>query len=145
MLKPKRHRQLAEINVVPYIDVMLVLLVIFMVTAPLIFQGVNVNLPEANSKLIDQKSEEPIVLSISANGSYYLNIAALPTQQVLANDIVNQVSNELRKSVVAAGQRQVLIKGDKNINYGKVIQAMTLLQQAGANNIGLITQPEDKP
>jgi len=147
MLKPKRHRQLAEINVVPYIDVMLVLLVIFMVTAPLLFQGVEVNLPTASAKPVAAKPQEPIILSVDASGNYYLNIDSNPTRPILANDLLNLVARELKKpnSQSVTEPRQVLIKGDRNINYGKVIQAMVLLQQAGAVNLGLITEPENKP
>lgn len=142
MLKQKRHRQLAEINVVPYIDVMLVLLVIFMVTAPLLFQGVNVNLPTANAKPVDAKPLEPIVVSIDARGNYFLNIALQPTLPILAQDLFNKVASEL-KQTQGTSQRQVLLKGDKDIDYGKIMQAMALLQQAGAQSIGLITQPDN--
>ena len=143
MLKQKRYRPLAEINVVPYIDVMLVLLIIFMVTAPLLFQGVNVNLPTASAKPIDPKLQEPIVLSIDASGNYYLNIAPNPTQIISATDLTNRVTNELKRSQGAAPGRQILVKGDKNISYGKIIQAMVLLQHAGAPNVGLITQLDE--
>ena len=144
MLKQKRHRPLAEINVVPYIDVMLVLLIIFMVTAPLLFQGVNVDLPTASAKPIDPKLQEPIVLSIDAQGNYYLNIALNPTQTISATDLTTRVTSELKRSQGVPG-RQILVKGDKNISYGKIIQAMVLLQHAGAPNVGLITQlDEDK-
>ena len=143
MLKQKRYRPLAEINVVPYIDVMLVLLIIFMVTAPLLFQGVNVNLPTASAKPIDPKLQEPIVLSIDASGNYYLNIAPNPTQIISATDLTNRVTNELKRSQGAALERQILVKGDKNISYGKIIQAMVLLQHAGAPNVGLITQLDE--
>lgn len=146
MLKQKRHRPLAEINVVPYIDVMLVLLIIFMVTAPLLFQGVNVNLPTASAKPIDPKLQEPIVLSINAQGSYFLNITTNPTQPISAADLATRVTNELRATQVAgAPNRQILVKGDKSISYGKLIQAMVLLQQAGAPNVGLVTQLDDTP
>ncbi|MDR1057831.1 MAG: protein TolR [Coxiellaceae bacterium] len=145
MLKPKRHRQLAEINVVPYIDVMLVLLVIFMITAPLLSQGVNVNLPAASAKPIDPKLQEPIVLSIDAQGNYYLNIAPNPTQTISATDLTNQVTNALRHSQTqGTTTRQILVKGDKNISYSKIIQAMVLLQHAGAPNVGLVTQFDEK-
>ena len=137
MLKRKRHRQLAEINVVPYIDVMLVLLVIFMVTAPLLFQGVSVNLPTANAKPVDAKQLEPIVVSIDANCNYFLNIAPQPTKPISAQDL----SNKVTQAISPSPQRQVLLKGDKNIDYGRIMQAMVLLQQAGAQSIGLITQP----
>jgi biopolymer transport protein TolR len=145
MLKRKRHRQLAEINVVPYIDVMLVLLVIFMVTAPLLFQGVNVNLPTATAKPVDSKLLEPIVVSIDSHGNYFLNIAPQPTKPILAQNLFNEVANLLKQTQNAPSQRQILLKGDKNIDYGKIMQAMVLLQQAGAQNIGLITQPFDNP
>lgn len=143
MLKQKRHRQLAEINVVPYIDVMLVLLVIFMITAPLLFQGVNVNLPTANAKLVESKPLEPIIVSINAHGDYYLNIAQYPTQIISAQDLFNKVTAELRQTQNTSAQRQVLVKGDKSVDYGKIMQAMVLLQQAGAQSIGLITQPDN--
>lgn len=139
MLKPKRHRQLAEINVVPYIDVMLVLLVIFMVTAPLLFQGVNVNLPTASAKPVDSKPPEPIILSIDAGGNYYLNIAPQATKAISAQIVFQQVATDLKKY---PSQRQVLLKGDKSVVYGKIMQAMVLLQKAGAQTVGLITQPE---
>ncbi len=142
MLRQKRHRPLAEINVVPYIDVMLVLLIIFMVTAPLLFQGVNVNLPTANAKPVESKPEEPVVLSIDARGNYYLNIAASPTQIISPQDLFNRVTVELRQTQ-GAPQRQVLVKGDRAVDYGKIMQAMVLLQQAGAQSIGLITQPDN--
>lgn len=142
MLKPKRYRQLAEINVVPYIDVMLVLLIIFMVTAPLLFQGVDVNLPTASAKPLDPKLQEPIVLSIDAQGNYYLNIAQNPTRAISDTDLSNCVARALKRAAGASG-RQVLVKGDKNINYGKIMQAMVLLQRAGAPNVGLVTKLDD--
>ncbi len=141
-MRQKRYRQLAEINVVPYIDVMLVLLIIFMVTAPLLFQGVDVNLPTANAKPIDTQQKEPIVLSIDRSGNYYLNIATTPNQPISAKEMLTLVSQELR-GFSSQTERQTLIKGDRDINYGRVMLAMTLLQQAGAKNIGLITQPEE--
>lgn len=142
MLKPKRYRPLAEINVVPYIDVMLVLLVIFMITAPLLFQGVNVQLPTASAKPIDPKLQEPIVLSIDAAGNYYLNITKNPTQVISPIDLSNIVATELKRTE-GKFERQILVKGDKNISYGKIVQAMVLLQQAGAPNVGLITQLDE--
>jgi len=139
MRKRDRKRPMAEINVVPYIDVMLVLLVIFMVTAPLLTQGVNVNLPKASAQPIQQQDKEPIIVSVDAQGNYYLNIMDNPNQPVDANTIVSQVSAQLQQSQ----QRPVLVKGDQNVDYGKVMQAMVLLQQAGAPSVGLITQQPD--
>lgn len=144
MLRLKRHRPLAEINVVPYIDVMLVLLVIFMVTAPLLFQGVDVNLPTATAKPIVTKQQEPIVVSIDAKGNYYLNIAKDPTAVIGVSDLFKQVASELKRIPNSGNNsRPVLVKGDKAINYGKIIQAMVLLQRAGAPNVGLLTKLDD--
>ncbi len=138
----KRHRPLAEINVVPYIDVMLVLLVIFMITAPLLFQGVDVNLPTASAKPIESKQQEPLVLSIDARGNYYLNVAENPTAVISAPDLLKRVALELKRAP-GAPERQVLVKGDKAISYGKIIQAMVLLQHAGAPNVGLVTKLDE--
>lgn len=138
--KRERRRIVAEINVVPYIDVMLVLLVIFMVTAPLLSQGVKVNLPQASAQTIPPKEKEPIIVSVDAQGNYYLNISAQPTQPTDATIIVNQVSAELQAAQRDGITRQVLVKGDKDVNYGKVMQAMVILQQAGAPSVGLVTE-----
>jgi len=138
MLKQKRNKQLAEINVVPYIDVMLVLLVIFMITAPLLSQGVDVNLPAARAKMLTQ-NKEPIVVSIDRNGNYYLNIAASPVAVINANSLENRVTAELKRDP----KRQVLVKGDKEVDYGKVVSAMVLLQHAGASNVGLVTTSDE--
>ncbi len=142
MKKRERRRPKAEINVVPYIDVMLVLLVIFMVTAPLLSQGVKVNLPKASAQAIAQK-KDPIIVSVDAQGSYYLNIAINPTQAVDANALVAQVSAKLQEAQQQGSEQEVLVKGDQKVDYGKVMQAMVLLQQAGAPSVGLVTQQPD--
>lgn len=146
MLKSReRKRPLAEINVVPYIDVMLVLLVIFMVTAPLLTQGVNVDLPKANAQALEDKHQEPIIVSVDAQGLLYLNTATDPKQPIDAATLSQQVAQQLQASQQQNQQRQVLVKGDQHVNYGAVVQAMVLLQQAGAPNVGLITeQPDDQ-
>lgn len=141
MSKRERKRPMAEINVVPYIDVMLVLLVIFMVTAPLLSQGVKVNLPQASAQTIPPKEKEPIIVSVDAQGSLYLNIASNPAQIINATDLQSQVSTALQTDQKQNIQRMVLVKGDKNVNYGAVMQAMVLLQQAGAPSVGLVTDP----
>lgn len=130
---------MAEINVVPYIDVMLVLLIIFMITAPLLSQGVKVDLPKAQAKALSSKAKEPIVVSVDASGNYYLNIAADPKQPVSRAEIISKVTSELQRANAIGQTRQVLVKADKNVNYGKVIQAMVLLQHAGAKTVGLMT------
>lgn len=132
---------MAEINVVPYIDVMLVLLVIFMITAPLLSQGVHVDLPTAAAKTIDSKPPEPIVVSVDAGGNYYLNIAQSPEQIISSDVLFNKVQSILQNDA-PNNKRQILIKGDKHVDYGKVVAAMVLLQRAGADSVGLMTQPE---
>lgn len=131
----QRKKLNAEMNVVPYVDVMLVLLVIFMTTAPLLLQGVEVDLPEATAKVIPQKAEPPMVVSIDKNGNYYLNIADQPKRPLESNTLLIRVAAELKRSP----KRALLVKGDKNVDYGKVVQAMALLQQAGASSVGLMT------
>lgn len=143
--KHERRRPMAEINVVPYIDVMLVLLIIFMVTAPLLSQGVNVNLPKASAQTIPPKEQEPLIISVDVQGNYYLNVASNPNQAIEATALTQFVSNALQAANQKGQQRQVLVKGDKDVNYGKVISAMVLLQQAGAPSVGLVTEsPSDQ-
>lgn len=134
-----QRKPIAEINVVPYIDVMLVLVMIFMITAPLLSQGVNVELPKSTAKPMAQQ-KEPIVLSINANGQYFLNIAANPEQVIDANFLLNTVSDALRKAKEQGELQSVFVKGDKHVDYDKVVQAMVLLQKAGAESVGLMTQ-----
>jgi biopolymer transport protein TolR len=136
-----RKRPMAEINVVPYIDVMLVMLVIFMVTAPLLTQGVKVDLPEASAEPMPPEDQEPLVVSVDAAGKLYLNIADDPNQAITGDDLKQRVAAVLRRSP----KRSVLVRGDQTANYGSVVAAMVLLQQAGVPNVGLVTEsPEDK-
>jgi biopolymer transport protein TolR len=130
---------LAEINVVPFIDVMLVLLVIFMITTPLLNQGVKVELPKTESKPLPQDQKEPIIVSVDATGNYFLNIAEKPNQPITPRALSNLVTQQLSGN--QAAQRPVLVRGDKSTNYGKIVEAMVLLQQAGAKSVGLITDP----
>ncbi len=137
----RQRRVLADINVVPYIDVMLVLLVIFMITTPLLTQGVNVDLPQATAKQLPTNTPEPMIVTVDANGHYYFNIAGHDAELMPAQDLVVRVTAELRLADQAGQQTPVLIKGDKDVGYGKVVQAMVLLQQAGVDSLGLMTQP----
>lgn len=139
-----KRRPIAEINVVPYIDVMLVLLVIFMITAPLLTQGVKVNLPETNAKELSSRSQEPIVLSIDVNGKFYLNVGADPSVSLESNDVIQRVIQYLKVSNAQGKNRQVMVRADRYVDYGKVIQGMVLLQQAGAEQVGLVTNPTDE-
>ena len=136
-----RRRVKAEINVVPYIDVMLVLLVIFMITAPLLTQGVSVELPQAASEPIETSSEniEPLVVTVDVNGNYFLNIGGDPKNPIDHQALVTKVAALLRHQP----KTQVLVRGDKEVSYGKVVTAMALLQKAGAPSVGLITDAPD--
>jgi biopolymer transport protein TolR len=134
-----RKTFVADINVVPYIDVMLVLLVIFMVTAPLLQQGVSVDLPQASAKAINPAENEPLVVSVDKNGLYYLNIAGSPNSPIAPKDLMLRVAAELKRDA----KRQILVKGDEKVDYGQVVGAMVMLQQAGAPSVGLVTKDLD--
>ena len=137
MSRRRTHKRvISEINVVPYIDVMLVLLVIFMITAPLINQGVEVDLPRAEAEILTTSDHEPLVLTVDRNGAYYLNRADDPTLAMNPRDILVRAAALLKLNPTLP----VLVKADENVDYGTVIQAMVLLQQAGADKVGLSTQ-----
>lgn len=137
--QPGSRKPMAEINVVPFIDVMLVLLVIFMITAPLLTQGVKVNLPQTSASAVPEQHKEPIIVTVDAKGNYYLNLAEKPNQAIPPQTLANLVKGQM--SAPETASRPVLVRGDKDTNYGKVVEAMVLLQQAGAKSVGLITQP----
>lgn len=135
-LQRYRKKSMADINVVPYIDVMLVLLVVFMVTAPLLTQGIHVELPKVNGEPT-QQDPDPIVISIDKAGQYYLNISAdskKPMALIQIQDSVNKVLN-------TRPNLPVLIEGDASVAYGAVVHLMSALQRAGTPNLGLITEP----
>ncbi len=139
--KKLKKKPMAEINVVPYIDVMLVLLVVFMVTAPLLMQGVKVELPQAPSAPLDDKEDEPLIVSVKKDGTYYLNLGrdqkkAKPLKQI--KDTVTKVLRQKPKT-------PVLVWGDHSVNYGIVVGLMTELQKAGAPSVGLVTEPPQQP
>ena len=139
--KRQRRKPMAEINVVPYIDVMLVLLIIFMITAPMLTQGVKVDLPQAAANPVDpsENNSEPLIVSVDAEGLFYIAIGDKQDQPIDAQPLMVKVAAVLRRSP----QTQVMVKGDSAANYGQVVYVMTLLQQAGAPSVGLITkQPE---
>jgi biopolymer transport protein TolR len=132
----KRRKLKAEINVVPYIDVMLVLLIIFMVTAPLLNLGVDIQLPQSTAKAV-QADKEPIVISVDKDGSFYLTLGTAQREAIGADDLVKKVSAFVRQNP----QVPVLIGGDERVDYGKIYQAMVLLQQSGVPKVGLMSQP----
>jgi biopolymer transport protein TolR len=134
---PYRDRKrplMGEINVVPYIDVMLVLLVIFMITAPLLTQGVKVELPQASAKPVDMQEREPLVVTVDRRGRYFLE-----DKEIGREALVRRVSAVLRLQP----KTPVLIRGDRQVAYQDVVEAMVLLQAAGAPSVGLVTQPAD--
>ena len=137
MRKAYRRKPMSEINVVPYIDVMLVLLVIFMVTAPLMTQGIKVELPEATSEPITNQEEfETLVVSVRRDGSIFMNIGQKDLPTSLA-----KIAEDAKKILVANPNVKVLIEGDKILPYGRIVEIMEVLRQSGASGVGLITQP----
>ncbi len=140
--KTKRERPISEINVVPYIDVMLVLLVIFMITAPMLTQGVTVDLPKAASQTLQPTEREPIIVSVNQQGAYFLNISSTPADPIEAQALIVRVAAELELAKQSGQKLNVLVKGDQGVVYGKVVQAMALLKQAGAEQVGLMTDSE---
>jgi biopolymer transport protein TolR len=132
-----KKKPIAEINVVPYIDVMLVLLIVFMVAAPMLTQGVKVELPQAASEPIDNKEEEPITVSIRKDGTYYITLGGDAEQARPLAEIKEMVSKVLRQSP----KTLVLVQGDHSVDYGVVVALMSELQGAGAPSVGLVTEP----
>ncbi len=132
----RRRRMLAEINVVPYIDVMLVLLVIFMVTAPMLMQGVEVDLPDAEAAPVKTQDAEPLIVSINDRGELFLNLGANEKQALELATIRQRVAAVLRRTP----DKPVLVWGDQKVAYGDVVVVMTALQEAGAPTVGLVTE-----
>lgn len=134
---------MSQINVVPYIDVMLVLLIIFMVTAPLLQQGVEIDLPEAPAETLPEVAEqrEPLIVSVDREGRYYLNRGDEREQALSVEDLSGQV----REALTEEPDLPIYVRGDEQAGYGQVVRAMVLLQQAGAQGVGLITDSSPKP
>jgi biopolymer transport protein TolR len=136
----QKRKLMSEINVVPYIDVMLVLLVIFMVTAPLLTQGIEVELPKAGAEPIDSAADKlPLIVSVDKAGNLYLSVGDDEDEPTSAKEIVAKVGAILRNSP----ETPMLIKADREVEYGYVVGAMVLLQQGGAENVGFVTDPLD--
>lgn len=132
-----KKRPMSDINVVPYIDVMLVMLVIFMITAPLLNQGVDVDLPAADAEPMEEQQQDPLVLTVDAEGRYYLNVGGDPEVSIDAETLLTRSAAILRQRP----KTTVLVRGDASVDYGEVVAAMALLQQAGAAKVGLVTEP----
>jgi biopolymer transport protein TolR len=141
MATPLQKRKLmGEINVVPYIDVMLVLLVIFMVTAPLLTQGIEVELPQAGAEPIaDVPDHPPLVLSVDVEGNLYVNVGDDEDEPASSKDVVARV----RAVLMNRPETPILVKADRAVPYGNVVGAMVLLQQGGADAVGFVTDPLD--
>lgn len=145
-----RHRtrrranpSIAQINVVPFIDVMLVLLIIFMITAPMLQQGVEVDLPEAEAQPLDSPDQdrEPIVVTVTATGALSLNRGARADETLQVPELIDILRSLIAEDPLA----QTYVRGDRNVDYGRVIDAMVALQRAGAGRVGLLTEPPSSP
>jgi biopolymer transport protein TolR len=139
MFVPKKRRYLTEINVIPYVDVMLVLLVIFMVTAPFMIQGIDINLPEVNSQPIDKANLENITISINAEGKFYLDLDSLKGKAFP----INELKQEIQKILKNNSSLEIYIRADKNVMFGEVAKLMSLLQDLKPDAINFITEPID--
>jgi biopolymer transport protein TolR len=131
---------MGEINVVPYIDVMLVLLIIFMITAPLLAEGIRVELPRAAAEPLDPdllKDEKPIVLTVDADGRYYLNYGPKIDVPIAMAEVQARAAAVLRRAPATT----VLVRGDRGVDYGRIVDAMVALQAAGARKVGFVTEP----
>ena len=131
-----KRRPMSEINVVPYIDVMLVLLIIFMVTAPMLMQGVKVDLPEASADPVENQDSEPLIVSIDKDGQLFLNLGSQEDQVLSLATIRDRVAKVMRNNA----NKPVLIWGDESVPYGEVVTVMVALQEAGAPSVGLVTE-----
>ena len=136
MRRRSRRRPMAEINVVPYIDVMLVLLIIFMVTAPMLMQGVKVELPDAAAEPVENQDSEPLIVSVNSAGQLFLNLGADEERPLSLATIQQRVGAVMRRSP----DKPVLVWGDEAVPYGEVVTLMAALQEAGAPAVGLVTE-----
>ncbi|MGB0445276.1 MAG: protein TolR [Porticoccaceae bacterium] len=137
-MKSKRTKRklVAEINVVPYIDVTLVLLVVFMITAPLLMQGVKVELPVANSAPLEKQKQDPLIISIKSDGTYWID----ENGTNIANSL-SFIKDRVAKVLRQKPNTPVLVWGDTAVDYGSVVDLMSQLQIAGAPSVGLVTEP----
>ncbi len=132
----KKRNLNTEMNVVPYIEVMVVLLVIFMLTTPMLTQGVDVDLPQASAQPVETDDQEPLIISVDRDGNFYINVGGDDTVPVEPEVIQTRVSSVLSENP----GKLVLVRGDKNVSYERVVQLMVLLQAAGAPSVGLVTE-----
>tara|TARA_R110001583_G_scaffold49076_5_gene153696 strand:+ start:3177 stop:3593 length:417 start_codon:yes stop_codon:yes gene_type:complete len=133
--KPKRKLN-AEINVVPYIDVVMVLLVVFMITAPMLTQGVDVELPKVGAEPVDSRDQEPLIVSVDAQGQYYVDLGGDPLKPLALTVAVDRVGKILSSNP----KKMILVRGDRKVSYEKVVELMAALQGVGAPSVGLVTE-----
>jgi len=140
-----KRKPLSEINVVPYIDVMLVLLVIFMITAPMLTQGVKIKLPQVKTSTISHQSSLPVIISIDKDGKYYLNDENQKNQSLSLENVLIRVLAETKIATQENKKKQILVRGDQSVAYGEVISLMALLKNSGITDVGLMTEmPQSK-
>ena len=137
--RSKRRKPMAEINVVPYIDVTLVLLIIFMITAPLLQTGVEVDLPQADTAPVEQDNEPPVIVSVDKQGLFYIDLGEQEDEPVSAEVLLYRVAAVLRNKP----KTQIYIRGDHTVAYGKVVTVMAALKNAGVPSVGLMTSSFD--
>ena len=133
----------ADINIVPYIDVMLVLLVIFMMTTPIIEQGVEVDLPQAEASMVEYTKDQPTVITIDRQGDYYINSLEDATAEITEEGekvSINVAVNRVIARLQIWPEMKVFVRGDKNVDYGSVVELMALLQQNGVDKVGIVTE-----
>ncbi|OIQ47503.1 MAG: protein TolR [Gammaproteobacteria bacterium MedPE] len=133
----KKRRLNSDINVVPYIDVMLVLLIIFMATATVVVQGVKVDLPQATAKALPEEKSVPLIASVKADGTYYLTVGDNPREELTQQELADLVAAHLQLNP----ETPVMVKGDRTVSYDHILQLMVTLQGAGAPSVGLMTDP----
>ena len=140
----EKQKPISQINVVPYIDVMLVLLIIFMITTPLLTQGVQVTLPRANARTLSADNTDPIIVSVDQSGQLYLNISEQPDHPLAPQQLALRVAAQIKIDRTRGQKPVILVKGDRQAHYDDIVQAMALLQQAGIENVGLMTDLNTK-
>ncbi|WP_172116609.1 protein TolR [Halomonas hibernica] len=131
-----KSKPMGEINVVPFIDVMLVLLVIFMITAPMLTQGVQVDLPQVSSEPIDTQDSDPIIISVDREGRYFITLGEDSTAVSL-----EQISERVSAILQRRPGTPVMVRGDQGVQYGQIVLLMSTLQRSGVENVGLLSEP----
>lgn len=136
----RKRKLVSDINVVPYIDVMLVLLVVFMVSAPLMVQGILLNLPEASNEPLPREQQDPLIISVDSKGQFYLEIQSSQNEPLALIQLSEKISSILKNNP----SLQVVVRGDGQVEYQRIISLMSELQNTGVDNVGLITSPSRK-